>query len=83
MKLVIKFPTRGRHHKFLRVLNKYIKFLDDKSTKIIVSCDNDDSEMNQDHVKELIGRYDNVKLCFGDNKTKIEAINEAIVEVTI
>ena len=75
MKLVIKFPTRGRHHKFLRVLNKYIKFLDDKSTKIIVSCDNDDSEMNQDHVKELIGRYDNVKLCFGDNKTKIEAIN--------
>ncbi len=75
MKLVIKFPTRGRSNKFLLVLRKYQQLLDDKTTEIIVTCDNSDPEMNQPHVKEVISQYKNVKLCFGDNKTKIEAIN--------
>lgn len=75
MKFLIKFPTRGRSNKFLNVLKKYIEFLDDKTTKIIVTCDIDDLDMNQPHVKEVLSSYDNVKVCYGENKSKIEAIN--------
>jgi hypothetical protein len=75
MRLIIKFPTRGRSNKFLYILKKYIDLLDDKSTKIIVTCDNDDDDMKQEHVKEIISHYKNVKICFGNNKTKIDAVN--------
>lgn len=75
MKLLIKFPTKNRPLKFLSVLKNYIDYLDDKTTEIIVSCDLDDLTMNENHVKEEINQYDNVKLFYGNNKTKIEAIN--------
>ena len=75
MNLVIKFPTRNRPHKFLTVLNKYISKLDDKNTRIIVSCDIDDETMNNDEIKEIISAYDTVTLNFTDNKSKIAAVN--------
>lgn len=75
MRLLIKFPTRNRPNKFLKVLNKYISYLDDKTTKIIVSCDIDDVSMNDDLIKNVLSQYDNVSLVYGDNKTKIEAVN--------
>ena len=75
MKLLIKFPTRGRSNKFLNVLRKYYDFLDDKTTKIIITCDIDDVDMNQPHIKEVLSGYDNVKVCYGENKSKIDAIN--------
>jgi len=78
MKLLIKFPTRNRPEKFLSVLDKYINFLDDKTTKIIVSCDSDDITMNNDFIKDVIGQYENVLLCYGENKTKIQAVNADI-----
>jgi len=81
MKLLIKFPTRNRPNQFLRVLNKYVKFMDDKSTQIIVSCDNDDDTMKEDYIAEVISQYDNVTLKFGDNKSKIEAINNDLTDV--
>ena len=73
MNLIIKFPTRGRADKFLNVLNRYIEFMDDKTTKIIVSCDNDDETMKQGYTME------NVTVVFGDSKTKIEACNADMV----
>lgn len=75
MNLVIKFPTRGRPDKFLKVLEKYVKNLDDRSTKIIVSCDIDDVKMNNEDIRDILSQYDNVVLNYGNNKTKIEAIN--------
>lgn len=75
MKLIIKFPTRVRSRKFLNVLSKYVKLLDDKSTPIIVSCDLDDESMKEDFVTEVVGQYDNVELQFNNNTSKIEAIN--------
>lgn len=78
MKLLIKFPTRSRPNKFLFVLNTYIRLLDDKETEIIVSCDTDDITMNQDYIKEVLDEHKNVKLFFGDNKSKIQAINADI-----
>lgn len=81
MKLVIKFPTRGRSNKFLLVLKKYIDYLDDKTTQIIVTCDNDDEDMKQPHIKEVLSNYSNVKVFFGDNKSKIEAINANLTDI--
>lgn len=75
MRLLIKFPTRNRPNKFLKVLDTYIRNLDDKTTKIIVSCDLDDITMTEEYIKDVIEQYDNVTLVYGDNKSKIEAIN--------
>lgn len=75
MKLLIKFPTKNRPFKFLSVLKKYVDYLDDKTTEIIVSCDLDDLTMNGKYVKKKIKEYTNVKIFYGNNKSKIEAIN--------
>ena len=75
MNLIIKFPTRGRADKFLNVLDTYIDFMDDKSTRIIVSCDNDDETMKQPYVVDKLSGMDNVNMVFGDSKTKIAACN--------
>lgn len=78
MKLVIKFPTRGRPNKFLSTLNKYIKLMDDKTTKIIISCDIDDTTMNNNNMVEVLSQYDNVRVFFSENKSKVDAINANI-----
>ena len=75
MKLLIKFPTRNRPDKFLHVLEAYINNMEDKSTNIIISADSDDETMCNDFIREVVSQYDNTKICFGDNKSKIEAIN--------
>ena len=75
MKLVIKFPTRNRPSQFLKTLDRYLRFLDDKNTTIIVTCDNDDLSMKEDHITEYLKQYQNVKVFFGDNNGKIDAIN--------
>ena len=75
MKLLIKFPTKVRARKFLKVLNTYVKLLDDKTTPIIVSCDEDDISMKEEFVTQVGSQYDNVELQFNNNNSKIEAIN--------
>ena len=75
MKLLIKFPTRNRPNKFLKTLVRYINYLDDKTTKIVVTCDNDDITMKDDYIKEVILNYDNVELLSGNHNSKIEAVN--------
>lgn len=82
MRLVIKFPTRNRPVKFLETLKVYADYLDDKSTKIIVSCDADDESMQSEDINESIIKYacqsldrPNIHIHYGNNKSKIEAIN--------
>ena len=81
MKLLIKFPTKVRAKKFLNVLGKYVRFMEDKTNKVIVSCDLDDISMKENYVTEVINTYDNVELQFSDNKSKIEAINRGMDEL--
>lgn len=80
MKLLIKFPTRNRPAKFLKILKLYHSLLDDKTTKFIVSCDNDDETMNNDGIKDYVSELTeiNIELCYNDNKSKIEAVNNDI-----
>jgi len=81
MKLLIKFPTKVRAKKFLNVLSKYVRFMEDKTNKVIVSCDLDDISMKENYVTEVINTYDNVELQFSDNKSKIEAINHGMEDL--
>jgi hypothetical protein len=74
-KLLIKFPTRGRPEKFFDVLEKYMSLSRYRNTKFVVTCDLDDKSMNNDQAKERLGSYSNVEVCFGNSKTKIQAIN--------
>ena len=75
MKLLIKFPTKGRPDKALKTLVRYINYMDDKSNRILVTCDLDDESMNNEEVRDILTQYENVVIKYGDNKSKIEAIN--------
>jgi len=76
MKLLIKFPTRGRKEKFFEVLNKYYEYLENlDNTKFLITCDNDDLTMNNDEVKKLFNTYKNLEVIYGVSKTKVDAVN--------
>jgi len=74
--LLIKFPTRGRREKFFQVLDTYLDMMEDKQNySIVVSCDQDDADMCNPEVKSRLDQYKNLRVHFGNNKTKIEAVN--------
>jgi hypothetical protein len=81
MKLLIKFPTRARPKKFFKVLDLYYLHLRDTNFKFIVSCDTDDTTMNTPEIKEKLQQYPNLKFCFNNNTTKVEAINNDLSDV--
>jgi hypothetical protein len=73
--LLVKFPTRGRPDKFFGVLERYRDLSRSNNIKFVVTCDLDDESMNNDQVKERFKQFDNVEVCYGNSKTKIQAIN--------
>jgi hypothetical protein len=76
LKILIKFPTRGRPEKFFDVLNKYIKMANNPSKiAFLISADEDDPTMNNADVKAALDHYSkNIKLVyfFGNSKTKMQ-----------
>jgi hypothetical protein len=75
-KLLIKFPTRGRTDKFFNTLDKYYELLSGKcNVEFLITCDSDDTSMNNSTVREKLKSYANLEVEYGDSKTKIEAIN--------
>jgi hypothetical protein len=78
-KLLIKFPTRGRVKKFFKTLDEYYKLLSGKyNVEFLITCDNDDVTMNNIEIKTRLKKYSNLKVEYGDNKNKVEAINAGI-----
>lgn len=79
MKILIKFPTRGRPDKFFQVLNEYIQKAKDLSKiAFVISMDSDDSTMANLSIRNKFDEIrKKVKLFYfyGQNKSKIEAIN--------
>jgi hypothetical protein len=76
MRLLIKFPTRGRKQKFFNVLDRYIKMLSGKhQCHFLISCDIDDTIMNNEAVIKKLNTYKNLSHHFGINRSKVEAIN--------
>lgn len=76
LKLLIKFPTRGRVKKFFNTLDSYYKLLSGKNNvRFLIACDIDDLTMNNDIVKNKFKSYTNLEVIYSNNKTKVEAIN--------
>lgn len=74
--LVIKMPTRGRFSYFFETLDIYYSYLSgDNEVTFIISCDEDDSTMNNTEVTDRLNLYSNLKYYFGKSKTKVEAVN--------
>ena len=74
-KILIKFPTRERPEKFFHYLDKYYHLMVSDNYKFIISCDTDDTTMNNTTVKKKLKSYRNLEVFFNNNKSKIEAIN--------
>ncbi len=81
MRMVIKFPTRGRPEKFAAVLNKYINFLSGMhEVHFVVSFDHDDPSMNNDNMWSLFSRLNSqldgrIHPVCGKSTGKISAVN--------
>lgn len=79
MKLLIKFPTRGRKDKFFKVLELYQNLCDNlDETFFLITLDNDDIEMNSNEVIEKFKDFKNIKFVYGDSTSKIHAVNRDI-----
>ena len=79
MKFLIKLATRGRLHNFYRtILNIKSTIGDSFGYEIIVSCDEDDLEMNNDEVKGFVEMQQYVKIFYAPQTDKIGAINRDI-----
>jgi len=82
MKLLIKFPTRGRKNKFFTVLKQYQKLCEDiDNTFFLITLDNDDKEMNSLEVEDIFNTFKNLKYVYGDSTSKIHAVNRDIETV--
>lgn len=81
MRMVIKFPTRGRPQKFVGVLDKYINFLSGMhDVHFVISFDHDDPSMNNDNMWSLFSRLNaqlngRIHAICGKSTGKISAIN--------
>lgn len=80
MKILIKFPSRGRPEQFKKVFTNYVDFLSKKhDVKFVCSFDTNDSTMNNEEIKNFLNSFGNlVEYYFGDNKNKVEAMNANI-----
>jgi len=76
MKILIKFPTRGRIFKFFSVLKMYYTMCDDlDNIKFLITLDTDDKVMNHPSVIEMFKEYKNLSYVYGESKSKTDAIN--------
>lgn len=76
MKILIKFPTRGRVANFFRALDRYYAYASDVSRlEVQVTIDEDDKEMYVPEVLEKLKGYPNLSIQPGLSRSKIHAIN--------
>jgi hypothetical protein len=79
MKILIKFPTRGRRDKFFNVLDIYYQLVENiDNVEFQITIDTDDESMNNYNVLEKLKTYKNLKYNLGFSKNKINAVNRDI-----
>lgn len=74
-KILYKVPSRSRPTKFFNTLDNIHAFAKHDNFVIVASLDLDDESMGTKEVIERIAKYPKVIPRWGNNKTKIEAIN--------
>lgn len=76
MKILVKFPTRGRPEQFLRVLRGMVLMsADPENIKYLISIDDDDQTMTESVFKDAYSITTGIRFVNGTSKTKMEAIN--------
>jgi len=78
MKLLIKFPTRGRKEKFLSTFKKYQDFIIEDNTEFSITIDEDDVTMNNSETLSYLRSFKNTKITVGTSTSKVDAINRDI-----
>lgn len=86
MNILLKCPTRSRPQKVLATLASYVRLANQKAKiGIAVSCDEDDTSMTRNLVKEELQRTINAtawgRIFYGSNKSKIQACNANMSEI--
>jgi len=79
MKILVKFPTRGRPEQFIATLDKYMEYADGV-LEYVITCDTNDETMNN---PEMIAKLDSyiafgkqLTYSFGESNNKIHAVNK-------
>lgn len=75
MKILIKFPTRGRPQQFISTLDKYVEYADGE-LEFVITCDRDDDTMNNPEMIAKLESYGNLEFSFGESNNKIHAVNK-------
>lgn len=75
MKILYKFATRSRPHKVFKCLDNIQRLSTHDNYEIAVTADYDDPSMFTPDVRDYIESYKNVKIYYGESKSKVDAIN--------
>jgi hypothetical protein len=81
MRVLLKFPTRGRPRQFLTTLKGWLDNAADLSRiAVLVSYDADDASMTPDIIAQAEAMHPALVAVRGNSKTKIEACNADLPE---
>ena len=81
MKILIKYPSRGRPERFFQGLDSIMdNVADAENIHVSVTLDLDDETMNNKEVVERINLYQNVSIQWGLSDSKIHAVNRDLPE---
>lgn len=81
MRILIKFPTRGRPQQFLTTLRGWLSHAADLSRiAVLVSYDTDDATMTPEVIAEAEGLHPALVAVSGVSKSKIDACNRNLPE---
>lgn len=78
MKILVKYPTRGRSREFLQVLSRTIKHQKTDNVHYLVSIDNNDLSMPDKIIEFVENKWDNVTMVRGNSTGKIHACNRDV-----
>ena len=77
--ILIKISTLGRPEMIFKCLDSFVcNMSGDNVVCFCITCNRDDETMTPDVVDELKYRYKNIKIFFGEHKSKIDAYNADI-----
>ena len=80
MRILIKFPTRGRRDKFFNVLDIYYQLATNlNDIEFQITIDTNDESMNNYNVLEKLKTYKNLNYDLGISKNKIDAVNRDLI----
>lgn len=82
MKILIKYPSRGRPKQFFEGMNSiYDNIADNENFHVAITLDTDDTSMNNEEVISKIASYPNNSIQCGLSESKIHAVNRDIPDI--